>query len=347
MKGNMSQSLSEQERRNAGDIYAIEQTLKNKVDNSRKVNGQTLENDVNITNVENAENAESADRLKTPRKIGAKGAVTSTPTLFDGSEDILIPIDTIKEAYLSWGGKNLAHNISPLDVAMLPELNANRLAFIADNAIKFETSADAGVTWTDVSDQYDGTALCTNTIAFGNGNTATDQSVDRQHRITIDCIGGGVYCQLAKIMVYLSTEGATGCKCKVEFGEKSENTVWTTFDTATVNGWQGWNVINVNHLIGKESVSWGISYRYVRLTFSITGVTSGQASDLSIKSLRFISSMFYGATNGMASRGTVYYTDKDQNVTFPKNVTIQGNALQIGSTTITETQLKALLALLT
>lgn len=85
MKGNMSQSRSEQERRNAGDIYAIEQTLKNKVDNSRKVNGQTLDNDVNITNVEsaeNAENSESADRLKTPRTING--------VEFDGTKDIKV-----------------------------------------------------------------------------------------------------------------------------------------------------------------------------------------------------------------------------------------------------------------
>lgn len=363
MKGNISQSqgalevknaesIRELERKTAEDIAEIEreiseeeqeveQELKGKVDISRKINGQTLENDVNIANVE------SADKLKIPHTIGAKGAVTSTPTAFDGTGDILIPIDSIKEAYINWGGKNRTRYISPVDAAMLPELNANRLAFIKDSAVKFELSADAGATWTDVSDQFDGTSLCTTSIAFGNGNTATDQSTARQHRITIDCIGGGLYCQLAKIMVLVSTEGATDCTCKVEFGEKSENTVWTTFVTANVDGWQGWNVINVDHLVGMESVSWGPSYRYVRLTFSVAGVASGRSSDLSIKSIRFISSMFNNATSVLASRGTVYSIDRDQNVTFPKNVIIQGNTLQIGNTTITETQLKSLLALLT
>ena len=352
MKGNISQSQGALEVKNAEHIreleqeisegeQEVEQELKGKVDVSRKINGQTLENDVNITNVE------SADKLKTPRTIGLSGAVASTPTPFDGTGDILVPIDTIKEAYLEWGGKNLAYRISPLDVAMLPELSANRLAFMKDSAIKFEVSADSGVTWTDVSEQYDGTALCTTEISFGNGNTATDQSTARQHRITIDCVAGGLFCQLMKILIHISTGGATGCTCKVEFVEHTENTVWTTYGTVEINGWAGWNTINVNHLVGRDSVDWGISYCLVRLTFSAKGVTSGSSSDLTIKRLRFISGTFYSASSKLASKGTVYSIDKDQNVTFPKNVIIQGNTLQIGNTTITETQLKALLATLT
>ena len=85
MKGNISQSQGALEVKNAEEIRRLEQEiskdeqeteqeLKGKVDVSRKINGQTLENDVNITNVE------SANKLKTPRTIGLSGAVTSTPT---------------------------------------------------------------------------------------------------------------------------------------------------------------------------------------------------------------------------------------------------------------------------
>ena len=221
------------------------------------------------------------------------------------------------------------------------------MAFISDSAVKFEQSADAGATWTDVSDNYDGTALCTNSTSFGNGNTATDQSINRQHRITIDCVSGKLYCQLAKIMLYISTNGATNCQCKVEFGDKAENTVWTTDTTMLLNGFPGWNVINVEKIIGTEYISWSASYRYVRLTFSISGITANAVSNLEIQRVRFISKILYNAPSVMAYSGAIYAFDSEQNAVFPKNLSIQGDTLKIGNTIITETQLKALLATLT
>lgn len=324
MKGNMSQS------RNAG-------AFENFVPKSRKINGQTLDNDVQIDNVA------SADKLKTSRTISLSGAVTSTPTAFDGSGDVDIPIIDIKEAYLDWGGKNRTNRLSPVDVAMLPELCANRLAFISNESVKFERSEDAGVSWYDVSDRFDGTMLCTDEILFTNGNTPSNLSVNRQHRITIDCITGGLYCYLSKILLFVNTDGAGGCKCVVEFGDNSEETVWTYVTDGSITGWTGWNTLNIGHILIGNSAS----YRYVRLTFSITSVVDGTSSDLIIKSVRFISDGFYKASNLLASKGVMYTLDKNQTVIFPKNLTIQGDTLKIGSTILTETQLKALLALLT
>ncbi len=310
--------------------------LKRYVQKTRKVNGQTLDNDIEIKNVE------SADKLKTARTIGLIGAVKSTPAEFDGSDNVSIRVKELYEGYLEFGGRNRDIYLSALDIALLPELNANRLAFIKDSAVKFEQSADNGETWTDVSDSFDGTMLCTKSISFGNGNTATDKSINRQHRITIDCVEGGLYCELVKILLQIDTGGATGCKCKVEFGDNSENTVWTTDMTADVFGWSGWNALNVNpKLIGKTYI------RYVRLTFSISNVNEQYNSNLSIMSLRFISRVFYGeVSNEMARRGELYSCDMEQNATFPKNLYIDGNTLKIGNTTLTETQLQELLKLI-
>ena len=313
------------------------EAFENFVPKTRKINGQTLDNDVQIDNVA------SADKLKTARTIGLSGAVTSTPKAFDGSGNVDIPITAIKEAYLDWGGKNRSNHLSPVDVSMLPELCANRVAFIADSAVKFERSDDAGATWTDVSEHFDGTMLCTDDISFGNGNSPADANTNRQHRITIDCASGGLYCYLSKIFINVNTDGAGDCMCKVEFGDNYENTVWAKITEGTVTGWTGWNTFNVGHsLIGGTT-----GYRYVRLTFTISSVTSGTPSDLIIKGIRFISGAFYKAENTMAVRGNLYRTDKNQTAIFPKNLTIQGDTLMIGTTTITETQLKALLALLT
>lgn len=318
-------------------IEGLKEALEGKVTRERKVNGQTLDKDVEITEVK------SAEKFKTARTVSLSGAVVSTPTALDGSKDVDIPITEIKEAYLEWGGKHNAVYLSPIDVAMLPELNANRVAFIERSAVKFERSSDAGATWTDVSADFDGTLICTKSLYFGNGNTVEDKTVDRQHRITIDCISGGVYCELAKIMLYIGTMGAKGCVCKVEGGDNSANTLWTTITEAYVSGWSGWNSINFTPvLIGKET-----KYRYIRLTFTISGINADYSSDLAIMSIRFFSSVFYSATNSLAKDGTLYAIDRDQNAFFPNNIIAKGGKLQLGNTTLTETQLQALLALLT
>ena len=325
MKGNMSQS------RNAD-------AFENFVPKTRKINGQTLDNDVQIDNVA------SADKLKTARAISLSGAVTSTPKAFDGSGNVDIPITAVKESLVEWGGDNLAYRLSPVDVAMLPELNANRLAFIPDNDVKFERSEDAGVTWVDVSSDFDGTMLCTHAISFGNGNTVDNKSVYRQQRITIDCLNSDIHGELAKIMMEINTNGAGSCFCKVEFGDNSEDTVWASITTARIAGWTGWNSINVDHAkIGSTATN-----RYVRLTFGFSSLDDAYPCDLKIRRLRFICSAFHGTgASAMSQYGTIYRIDREQTVTFPKNLTIQGNTLKIGSTTLTETQLKALLALLT
>lgn len=314
--------------------------LKHFVQNTRKINGQTLDNDVQIDNVE------SADKLKTARTIGLSGAVTSTPTAFDGSKDINIPITRLNESYLEWSDEQLNSALSPIDIALLPELGANRLAFIDDSAVKLERSEDAGVTWTDVSAEFDGTLLCTSGISFGNGNSIGDHNINRRHRITIDTVSGKLFSVLVKILLYINTEGAVGSKCLVEFGDKLENTQWETVKELYLVGWPGCNVINLTpKTIGKESTN---TCRYVRLTFSISGVDTNYSSDLKIMSLRFISRAFYDSASGdLATKGRIFSFDRDQSITLPKNLILRGNTLKIGSTAITETQLKALLNLLT
>lgn len=52
----------------------------------------------------------------------------------------------IPEAYLTWGGKNFSGSYGPIDAAMVPELGANRLAFMPANAVTIEYSRDGGAT---------------------------------------------------------------------------------------------------------------------------------------------------------------------------------------------------------
>lgn len=76
---------------------------------------------------------------------------SGTKTLFgnqsiEGSGEI-----SAYEAYLKWGGKNISGDYAPIDAAMIPNLGANRLAFMPATAIDVEYSRDGGTTWASYS----------------------------------------------------------------------------------------------------------------------------------------------------------------------------------------------------
>ena len=50
------------------------------------------------------------------------------------------------EANLEWGGKNFVASYGPIDAAMIPELGANRFAFLNPAGITLEYSKDGGNT---------------------------------------------------------------------------------------------------------------------------------------------------------------------------------------------------------
>ena len=256
----------------------------------------------------------SAAKLTTARTIKLGGAALGTATSFDGSANITIPVTSVKEAYLDWGGKDIAGSFSPLDAALIEELSANRLAGLPSSKVLFERSSDGGLTW----ETYEGDAnLVITEGSASNANTTTSKSVDNWHRITID-VAGSVYCELRKIAILFSSGGASGTKCKVEFGDYSSTTVWDHYKTVGVSGWSGWNIINLTRSIGNSSYG---NTRYIRLTFSQTEVDPNFGSTAKVLKIRFYSGNSWTAPSNLAKTGHLYSYDADQNATFPATVT--------------------------
>lgn len=227
------------------------------------------------------------------------------------------------EAYLAWGGRNIANGFSPLDATLIDDLGANRLAGISNDKVIFERSSDAGETWSTYNSN--GSALCTTSGWASNEKTGSALSANDWHRITID-VDGSIYCDLRKIAIFFSTQGATGCQCKVEWGDYSDSTVWTTATTAAMSGWSGWNIINLYNRIG--SATYG-NARYVRLTFSQTAVSADYDFCSIVYKLRFYSDNCWTAPSSLANIGHLYSYDDAQNATFPATVTASkfvGNA---------------------
>lgn len=270
-----------------------------------------------------------ANTLATARKISLSTGVTGTATEFNGSKDITIPVTSIKEKYLSWGGKNIVGDIAPVDASMSGMLGGVRSNFMLPAGITIEYSTDSGATWTDYgASNSDKRALVSECASmpvlklgkYTNGATrATDQL-----RITIDGVAGGVYFALKTICVYMTSGGATGCKCKVEHAQGKAGATglsdlsFVTDGIYNVDGWSGWNSIPCSLVYGGTRTRTDNS-NAIRLTFSITTPYS-QSQQCGIFRVLMLGTTCWSGNSNQARYGTVYQLDENQNATFPAQV---------------------------
>ena len=211
--------------------------------------------DSNKTKVRAKLNSHQADKLKNKRTIGVGTAVTSTETGFDGSSNITIPINSVKESYLTWGGKNFSGSYGPLDAAMIPALGTNRFAFGKKEGITTEYSRDGGNTWENYALTNEAkvklfSGLSSSLRIGGSDSTYTEKSNWRV-RVTIKSDSFGLYTELNKFAILCSTEGSQNCWCSISGRTKTNvdagNETWKAIaEQVPITGWSGWNIININ-----------------------------------------------------------------------------------------------------
>ena len=233
-----------------------------------------------------------------------------------------LPFMSAKEAYLDWGGKNFSGTYGCIDAAMVPDLGANRLAFGNAAGIKVEYSTDSGSTWVDY-----GLTDTQKVGLFGNGTSvnigkATTSTITTKCmlRVTIDSNAFGVYTALNKFVIYVSTNGSKGCYCTIDASLESSPTTFKTFmNKADVEGWSGYNVINIPTLVtyGNSPSS---QYGLIRFTFGCTGVSSSY-SGLAVSRIMGFGGVGWSTPSNMAKNGHLYSYDNAQNASFPAQVT--------------------------
>ena len=282
-------------------------------------------------------NAGTATKLATVRTIGINGGATGTPTNFDGSDNINIPITSVKEAYLEWGGKNFAGSYGPIDAAMIPSLGANRLAFMPAAGIEVQYSTNNGSSWStfNASDS-DKIRLFTDigaTFYIGaNANKGIDKSA-YQLRVIITTDTANVYTALNKFCIYCSTNGSTGSWCTIDAKTKANvdagSDTWTTFaNKVSLNGWSGYNIINTSNITtyGNDVAH----YQKLRFTFGVTShASSVNCEGLAIYNIMGFGGVGWKTPSTMAKTGHMYTYDYTKNVSFPAVVTatsFNGNA---------------------
>lgn len=271
--------------------------------------------------------ANSANKLSTGRKISLGNAVKSTATTFDGSSDITIPINSVGEAFLSWGGKNISGDFGPLDAALVPTLGANRMAFSKPEGITIEYSRDAGATWTDyeASDAYKialFTEVSYSPVFVIGKSTPGDNCATKDCllRIIYDTHKAGLYTFLQKFIIYVSTSGNKDCWVTIETATNANPNTWTTrVNKQTIAGWSGWNVINTAGFNTYGNT--GSQCQFIKFTFGcdITG-TSETYGGLNIKKIYGYGGVGWVTPSNLAEQGRMYSIGIDQSVAFPNYV---------------------------
>ena len=271
-------------------------------------------------------NAGTATKLATARSISL-GTAGSGSVNFDGSGDVTLPLTSVKEAYLSWGGKGIANDITPIDAAMSSVHNANRAQFCYAAGVTIEYSNDAGATWKSyaISDTEKRKLMSNIGSSVSNGNHNSYSNVDAANdrlRITLNASNMGLYTALKKILINLTTNGASGASVKVEKSNKGSETTWVSAGTYALSGWSGWNSLPIGCTFGGGSSQTGNTAN-IRMTFYITGKSSSSSSSsvLQILNILLFGTTYWYIPSAMAKDGHLYSYDIDQNATFPAKVT--------------------------
>lgn len=250
-----------------------------------------------------------------------------------------------KEAHLTWGGKNHVASFGPIDAAMIPDLGANRLAFFPKEKVVLEYSRNGGSTWTTKNSDSLKKGLFGNGGEFyiGDHNSAGVDKSNYLCRVTITTTDT-LYTILNKFAILVSTQGSSGSYCTIEARTKanqdSNTNTWTKFvDKASVEGWSGWNIINISGLTTHGNTT--SHYSQIRLTFGVgTHASTSQHAGLIVMRIMGFGGVGWSTHSKMSKTGHLYSYDDDQNATFPAKVTatqfvgpLQGNAATATSAT--------------
>lgn len=249
------------------------------------------------------------------------GAATSNHTHSPASIGAATAVHNHEDADITWADKSLSGRLSPLDSALSNVHSANRFAFADPAGITVEYSRNNGDTWQayDTNDAQKIHLVSGLGTGYSIGAASTGITNQYKLRITLNASKMKVYTALKKLLINISTNGATGCKCQVEKAQRGSETNFDTVGTYNIDGWSGWNSIPIKGAFG-GSESQTSNLGAIRLTFYITSVTSSP-SDLTVLDIYAVGDTYWTTPSVMARTGHMYEYDSEKNVTFPANLT--------------------------
>lgn len=268
-------------------------------------------------------NAASATKLQNRRTINVGTAARATAQSFDGTSNITIPISSVYEAYLSWGGKTIAGDVTPVAAAMSSLHSANRAQFAKPAGCTIEYSTDGGTTWLDYGASDEDKVKCLSGLdgqAFYAGKRTSGMAeVTDQLRITIDATKCGFYTQLKSVLINFNYNGAQNSQVKIEQSKKGSEDTFTELGTYSISGWSGWNYYPIWGAFGGGATQTS-NIAILRFTFSIGGVHATYQSRVCVYNMLFFGTTYWDSPSNMARTGHLYDWDYQQNAIFPGTV---------------------------
>lgn len=279
-----------------------------------------------------------ANKLATPRKIGITGGIVGTATNFDGSGNINIPVNTVYEAYMSYGGKDIAGNISPIDGAAVSELWCNKFAYYNPDYINVEYtnnySEDADgnessdVIWTEYPYVNEANklsklfALVTGGLGYfySSGSSATSTAIagKTRLRVTFDTYTAR-YIAPKKLLIHVGASGPRlNNQIKVEVVSKTDydagnENKFTHYSTNVVSGDAGWNSISFASSFGNATYS---AVKKLRITFIVNEVDATNRPPI-LHNIYMIGKHHALIDDNLAASGHFYKYDYQKNMKVP------------------------------
>ena len=240
-----------------------------------------------------------------------------------------ITANTMYEANLLWGGRNIDDGFSPTDAGMMSELSANVMAFPNPTGISIEYSIDDGVTWQDygATDEQKVNLFTTSSAFYCGGGGLT--SLGKLLRITITPLECGFYGGINKLILRTSTGGSrnTWCTLKgltgtnVDAGNEDDSFYITIVKEAGLSGSPGYNVLNFNNIyVRPNNGMYPNFFHRLRIIFGYEGIYSAAIQPLAISALRFFGTIRFNLPSNLARINHLYTYDWKQNALFPAKV---------------------------
>ena len=243
--------------------------------------------------------------------------------------------NTMYEANLLWGGRNIPNGCSPIDSAMMSEASSNMMAFPNPAGISVEYSRDGGVTWIDyeATDKQKVELFSTTTNLFC-GKAELDNStatVGFQLRITITPILCNAYFSFNKIIMKINNTGSKNSWCtfkglkskEVAVGNEDDSFYDTFVDKEKIFGTPAYSVLNFQDIRTSDTPSASMNNLYyrLRLIFGYDDIFTGMPyKGLYLSELRFFGLGHYRIPSNLAKHNHLYDYDWEQNAQFPAKV---------------------------
>lgn len=285
--------------------------------------------------------AGKATKLATARTISLSGGASGSVS-FDGSANRSLDVTYVREAYLSYGGKAIAGDISPIDSAAVTELWCNKLAYYNPDYIHVEYtnnySEDADgnessdVIWTDYPFTNENVRLdrLFRLVTSGDGTLYSSGSSSKgtaiagktRLRVTFSAYSGR-YIAPKKLLIRVGASALRlNNQIKVEAVTKADYDAgnidkFTHSSTNVVAGDSGWNSMTFASSFGVATYA---AVRKLRITFIINEVDTTNRPPL-LHNIYMIGKHYNLTDDILANAGHMYNYDRQKNVTFPAAIT--------------------------